>query len=139
RIGKPVMCEKPLATSSAESMGVVEAEVELGRKLVQVGFMRRYDPQHVDVKNKAASGTIGRPVLFKGWHRNPQMPPGVDSEWVVINAGIHGPGSARWRRGEEIEEVFLRGLNPTGSSGGEFDLQLMQLSFSGDCLGTVEV
>jgi myo-inositol 2-dehydrogenase / D-chiro-inositol 1-dehydrogenase len=139
RIGKPVMCEKPLATSSEEAMGVVGAEVELGRKLVQVGFMRRYDPQHVDVKNTAASGSIGRPVLFKGWHRNAQIPPGVDSEWVVINAGIHDLDSARWMLEEEIEEVFVRGLNTTDSSSGEFDLQLIQLSLSGNCLGTIEV
>jgi myo-inositol 2-dehydrogenase / D-chiro-inositol 1-dehydrogenase len=139
RIGKPVMCEKPLATSSEEAMGVVRAEVELGRKLVQVGFMRRYDPQHVDVKNTAASGSIGRPVLFKGWHRNAQIPPGVDSEWVVINAGIHDLDSARWMLDEEIEEVFVRGLNTIDSSGGEFDLQLIQISLSGNCIGTIEV
>ena len=139
RVGKPVMCEKPLATGSAEALGVVEAEVELGRKLVHVGFMRRYDPQHVDVKKTAASGTIGRPVLFKGWHRNARMRPGTDSEWVVINAGIHDLDSARWMLEEEIEEVFVRGLNTTGSSGGELDLQLIQLSLSGNCLGTIEV
>lgn len=139
RLGKPVMCEKPLATSPEEALGIVEAEVELGRKLVQVGFMRRYDPQHVDVKSTAASGRIGDPVLFKGWHRNAALPPGVDSEWVVINSAIHDLDSARWMLGEEIEEVFVRGLNTTGSSGGALDLQLIQLSLSGDCLGTIEV
>ncbi len=139
RLGKPVMCEKPLATSPEEALRIVEAEAEVGRKLVQVGFMRRYDPQHVDVKNTAASGTIGRPVLFKGWHRNARIPPGVDSEWVVVNAGIHDLDSARWMMDGEIEEVFVRGLNTTGSAEGEFDLQLIQLSLSGNRLGTIEV
>ena len=139
RLGKPVLCEKPLATSPEEALGIVEAEVEVGRKLVQVGFMRRYDPQHVDVKNVAASGSIGEPVLFKGLHRNAQIPPGVDSEWVVINAAIHDLDSARWMLDAEVEEVFVRGLNTTGSSEGEFDLQVIQLSMAGGSLAMIEV
>ena len=139
RLGKPVLCEKPLATSSAEALELVETEVGLGEQLVQVGFMRRYDPQHVDVKNVASSGAIGRPVLFKGWHRNAQIPPGVDSEWVVVNAAIHDLDSARWMLDGEVEEVFVRGMNTTGSPDGEFDLQLIQLSLTGRRLATIEV
>ena len=139
RLGKPVLCEKPLATSPEEALGIVEAEIEAGRKLVQVGFMRRYDPQHVDVKRVAASGAIGEPVLFKGWHRNAQIPPGVGSEWVVINAAIHDLDSARWMLETEVEEAFVRGLNTTGSSEGEFDLQLIQLTFADGRLATIEV
>lgn len=139
RLGKPVLCEKPLATSPAEALGVVEAEVERGEKLVQVGFMRRYDPQHVDVRNTATSGDIGQPVLFKGWHRNAASPPGADSGWVVINSAIHDLDSARWMLDGEIEEVFVRGLDTTGSPDGEFDLQLIQFSVSGGRLGIIEV
>jgi len=139
RLGKPVLCEKPLATSPEEALGIVEAEVEAGQKLVQVGFMRRYDPQHVDVKNVAVSGAIGEPVLFKGWHRNAQIPPGADSEWVVINAAIHDLDSARWMLDAEVEEAFVRGLNTTGSGQGEFDLQLIQLTFADGRLATIEV
>jgi myo-inositol 2-dehydrogenase / D-chiro-inositol 1-dehydrogenase len=139
RLGKPALCEKPLATSSEEALAIVEAEVEAGRKLVQVGFMRRYDPQHVDVKNVAASGAIGEPVLFKGWHRNERIPPGADSEWVVINAAIHDLDSARWMLETEVEEVFVRGLNTTGSGEGQYDLQLIQLTFADGRLATIEV
>jgi myo-inositol 2-dehydrogenase/D-chiro-inositol 1-dehydrogenase len=139
RLGKPVLCEKPLATSPGEALGIVEAEVEAGRKLVQVGFMRRYDPQHVDVKNVAASGAIGDPVLFKGWHRNARIPPGADSEWVVINAAIHDLDSARWMLEAEVEEAFVRGLNTTGSGDGRYDLQLVQLTLAGGRLATIEV
>ena len=139
RLGKPVLCEKPLATSPGEALGIVEAEVELGRKLVQVGFMRRYDPQHVDVKNVVASGEIGAPFLFKGWHRNAEIQPGADSEWVVINAGIHDIDSARWMLDGEVEEVFVRGANTTGSEDDVLDLQLVQLSFEGGRLATIEV
>ncbi|BBL79207.1 inositol 2-dehydrogenase [Rubrobacter xylanophilus] len=136
---KPVLCEKPLADSAEAAREIVEAEVGLGRKLVQVGFMRRYDPQHVAVKEVLRAGTIGAPVLFKGWHRNADIHPGITSEWVVINATIHDIDSARWFIEEEIEEVYVRGINTAPKLGGDvWDLQLIQFSTTGGRLGTIE-
>jgi predicted dehydrogenase len=53
--------------NTEESAGIeqVSAEVELGRKLVQLGFMRRFDKQHLAVKEAVDSGSIGSPLLFK--------------------------------------------------------------------------
>src|SRR3712207_6275871 len=136
---KPVLCEKPLADSADAALKVVEAEVELGRKLVQVGFMRRYDPQHVAVKEAVASGAVGEPVVFKGWHRNADLDPGITSEWVVINATIHDIDSARWFLEQEIEEVYVRGVNTAPKLGEDvWDLQLVQLSTTGGRMGTIE-
>jgi myo-inositol 2-dehydrogenase / D-chiro-inositol 1-dehydrogenase len=136
---KPVLCEKPLADSADAALRVVEAEVELGKKLVQVGFMRRYDPQHVAVKEAVASGAVGEPVLFKGWHRNAGIEPGITSEWVVINATIHDLDSTRWFLGQEIEEVYVRGVNTEPELGEDvWDLQLIQLSTTGGRMGTIE-
>jgi myo-inositol 2-dehydrogenase/D-chiro-inositol 1-dehydrogenase len=136
---KPVLCEKPLADSADAALKVVEAEVELGRKLVQVGFMRRYDPQHVAVKEAVESGAVGEPVVFKGWHRNADLDPGINSEWVVINATIHDIDSARWFLEQEIEEVYVRGVNTAPKLGEDvWDLQLVQLSTSGGRMGSIE-
>jgi myo-inositol 2-dehydrogenase/D-chiro-inositol 1-dehydrogenase len=137
--GKPVLCEKPLAGNAGGALEIVEAEVALGRKLVQVGFMRRYDPQHVAVKEAAASGSIGEPVLFKGWHRNLDQDPGLDSGAVVTNSTIHDLDSARWFLGEEIEEVYALGVNTAPKLGKDvLDLQLIQFSTTGGRLGTIE-
>jgi myo-inositol 2-dehydrogenase/D-chiro-inositol 1-dehydrogenase len=136
---KPVLCEKPLADSAEAALEVVEAEAELGRKLVQVGFMRRYDPQHVAVKEALESGAVGAPVVFKGWHRNADLDPGIDSEWVVINATIHDIDSARWFIEEEIEEVYVRGMNTAPKLGEEvWDVQLIQFSTTGGRMGSIE-
>src|SRR3712207_5730048 len=136
---KPVLCEKPLADSADAALKVVEAEVELGRKLVQVGFMRRYDPQHVAVKEAVESGSVGAPVVFKGWHRNADLDPGITSEWVVINATIHDIDSARWFIEEEIEEVYVRGMNTAPKLGEDvWDLQLIQFSTTGGRMGSIE-
>jgi myo-inositol 2-dehydrogenase / D-chiro-inositol 1-dehydrogenase len=50
-----------------------------------VGFMRRYDPQHLDVKNVIDSGAIGHPVLFKGTHRNAVALPGTTSDSILVH------------------------------------------------------
>lgn len=140
RNDKPVLCEKPLSATVGEAREVVDAEVEHGRKLVQVGFMRRYDPQHVAVAREAAEGGIGRPLMFKGVHRAPEVPTSWDSEFVIRNALVHDLDSARWMLGQEIEEVFVRGVNNDPALGEDTcDLQSVQLGMSGGCMASIEV
>ena len=47
--GIPTLCEKPLAVTADECRRVVDAEVALGHRLIQLGLMRVYDPAHVQV------------------------------------------------------------------------------------------
>lgn len=137
---KPVFCEKPLATTVEDARGIVDAEVELGRKVVQVGFMRRYDPQHLDVKNVIDSGDIGQPALFKGTHRNVGALPGTSSESILVNSAVHDLDSARWLLGQEIEEVYVHGTNTGAAADREvLDLQVIQLKLGGGCLANIEV
>lgn len=50
KAGKPVFCEKPLSPTPEECRQIVDAEMAGGKHLVQVGFMRRYDPGYVQLK-----------------------------------------------------------------------------------------
>jgi myo-inositol 2-dehydrogenase/D-chiro-inositol 1-dehydrogenase len=137
---KRVFCEKPLATTVEDARRIVDAEVELGRKVVQVGFMRRYDPQHLDVKDAIDSGAIGHPVLFKGTHRNLGAAPDSSSESILVNSAVHDLDSARWLLGQEIEEVYVHGTNTGAASDGEvLDLQVIQLKLGGVCHANIEV
>ena len=63
--GKPVLCEKPMATTVADAERVLRAELSAGRRLVQVGFMRIYDRTHVDVYDQLRRGDIGRALRFR--------------------------------------------------------------------------
>ena len=45
--GIPVLCEKPLTTDIASAYAIVQKEAALGRPLIQVGFMRRFDAEYV--------------------------------------------------------------------------------------------
>jgi myo-inositol 2-dehydrogenase / D-chiro-inositol 1-dehydrogenase len=60
--GKPVLCEKPMALTTAECLDVVAAEEKSGQRLVQVGFMRRFDPAYLEMKATLEAGTLGRPL-----------------------------------------------------------------------------
>src|SRR5271165_2501255 len=75
RAGKPVFCEKPLATTEADCLAILDAEVAFGRRLVQVGFMRRFDSQYRAMKETIESGAIGAPLIFQSGHRNASPPP----------------------------------------------------------------
>src|SRR5262249_25423999 len=68
--GKPVMCEQPTAPTPPECEEILEAEAKLGRRLVIVGYMRRYDPGYRQVKDALDSGRIGVPLMLHNVHRN---------------------------------------------------------------------
>lgn len=138
--GKPVLCEKPLATTVEDAERVLNAEVGLGRKLVAVGFMRRFDPQHLAVKKIADSGEIGAPLLFKGVHRNASVPFGTTGATVLINSAGHDFDSARWMLGGEAQQAFVRGFRSRAELAPEMqDLLLVILSFANNRMATLEV
>jgi myo-inositol 2-dehydrogenase/D-chiro-inositol 1-dehydrogenase len=135
-----VLCEKPLATAAEDAFRILEAEVALGRRLISVGFMRRFDPQHVAVKSVAASGEIGRPLLFKGVHRNAAAPFGISGATILINSAGHDLDSARWLLGEEVQEVQVRGLRSRPELHPDTrDLLVIQLTLTNNCLAVAEV
>ena len=103
--GKPVLCEKPLAVDAAACLRVLEAEATLGRRLIQVGFMRRFDPAYVELKNRMEA--IGAPVLAHCAHRNPTVPPGFDTEMTLTDSLVHDVDAVRWLLGEEFTEVTV--------------------------------
>jgi myo-inositol 2-dehydrogenase/D-chiro-inositol 1-dehydrogenase len=140
REGKPVLCEKPLAATASEAWRVVEAEASLGRKLLSLGFMRRFDPEHVSLNEVVKSGAIGRPVMFKGVHRNASIGIDFPGEAVVSQAAIHDIDSSRWLLGQEIREVYVRGVRVDSSLNADvFDLVSLHFALSGDCLASIEV
>jgi myo-inositol 2-dehydrogenase/D-chiro-inositol 1-dehydrogenase len=101
--GKPVFCEKPLAPSSEACLRIMDAELAAGRRLVQVGFMRRYDAGYLAMKAALEDGSIGVPLLMHCAHRNPQVPPyGFTTEMIISDSAVHEIDLVRWLFGEEI-------------------------------------
>ncbi len=117
--GKPVFCEKPLATTQDACLRIVDAEVAGGRQLVQVGFMRRYDAAYRAVKAVVDDGAIGAPLLMHCAHRNPSVPPQFTSDMIINDAAIHEIDLVRWMFGEEIAATQV--LKPRRNSKSALD------------------
>ena len=100
--GKPVFCEKPLATTEEACSRIIDAEVEAGRRLVQVGFMRRYDAAYRAMKQVVDSGDIGSPLLVHSRHRNPSVPEHYTREMAITDTAVHDFDTVRWLLGEEL-------------------------------------
>jgi myo-inositol 2-dehydrogenase/D-chiro-inositol 1-dehydrogenase len=101
--GKPVFCEKPLAPSSAACQRIMDAEMAAGRRLVQVGFMRRYDAGYRAMKEALDAGGLGAPLLMHCAHRNPSVPDyGFTTEMIISDSAVHEMDVVRWLFGEEI-------------------------------------
>ncbi len=104
---KPVLCEKPLAPSIDGCLHILEAETAIGRRLVQVGFMRRFDPGYIAVQRALAAGEVGAPLLMHCTHRNATVPPSFDSSMLISNSAVHEIDVARWLLGDEFASATV--------------------------------
>jgi myo-inositol 2-dehydrogenase / D-chiro-inositol 1-dehydrogenase len=104
-MGKPVLCEKPLAPTTKECLQVLDAEVGRGSRLVRVGFMRRYDRGYVQVKQALDGGNIGVPLVLHCIHRNLTAPPFFTNDMTITDAAVHEIDVARWLLREELVEA----------------------------------
>ncbi|MET9409829.1 Gfo/Idh/MocA family oxidoreductase [Streptomyces sp. NPDC002935] len=138
--GLPVLCEKPLVPESGGALRVMEAEVRLGRRLAQVGFMRRYDAEYQRLKALLDSGRLGRPLMLHCTHRNVASPPGFTSAMLVNSSVSHEIDAARWLLGQELTAVtVLRPEPSTNAPEGLIDPQFVLFETAGGALVDVEV
>ncbi|GAA2537545.1 Gfo/Idh/MocA family oxidoreductase [Pseudonocardia hydrocarbonoxydans] len=137
--GKQVFCEKPLATTREAAERIVEAETATGRRLVMVGFMRRFDAQYRAMKEVVTGGEIGLPLLMHAAHRNPSVPDFFTSDMIVTDTAVHDIDVARWLFDEEIAAVtVLRPRTSRKAKAGFDDPLLVLLETEGGVLVDVE-
>jgi myo-inositol 2-dehydrogenase/D-chiro-inositol 1-dehydrogenase len=111
--GKPVFCEKPLATTAEGARRIVDAEVKFGKRLVQVGFMRRYDAGYVALKHAVENHT-GAPILVHAAHRNPAVPEAYVTPMAIHDTMIHEIDVFRWLLNDDY--VSARVLYPRNAA-----------------------
>ncbi len=137
---KPVFCEKPLVTSEEAALRVMEAEVAFGRRLVQVGFMRRFDADYRRLKAVIDGGSLGTPLIFRSVHRNASVPAGLYTSDMPLNDTlVHDADISRWLLNDEIAGVEVR-LPRRSSRGGDLrDPTLVLLHLASGALVDVEI
>ena len=137
--GKPVLCEKPLGVDIEDAKRVLDAEVAGGRKLVQVGLMRTFDPQHAALKRTIDAGEIGRPLLFRGIHTHWRVEEVRTAVNVIVNSAVHDIHSARWLMGDDVASVYTSHVVDVPEQPESTRLVLLQLTFRGGGLASIEV
>jgi len=103
--GKPVLCEKPLSPTSVACRRLVELEQSSGRRLIQVGYMRRFDAAYLDLKAAYDSGAVGDARIVKCAHRNASAPIFFRGGMAISNAMVHEFDILRWLLDAEIARV----------------------------------
>ncbi|RKT04785.1 myo-inositol 2-dehydrogenase [Streptomyces sp. 3211.6] len=136
----PVLCEKPLTPDPQGALRVLEAERRLGRRLVQVGFMRRFDAEYERLKELLDAGGIGRPIFLHCRHRNASSPSSFTSDMLISDSVVHEVDAARWLLGQEVTAVTVLSPGPSSAAPeGLRDPRLVLLETSGGAIVDVEI
>lgn len=124
--GKPILCEKPLATNYSDARAL--SERAKSRKVkTKVAFTFRYSPVIRQMKELVDNGFIGTPYLFNGFEQNSQwINPRTPFRWDPTgNANKLLPGSleeyaphlidiSRWFLGDlKSVSALMRNWMPT--------------------------
>jgi myo-inositol 2-dehydrogenase/D-chiro-inositol 1-dehydrogenase len=135
--GKPTLLEKPLASTVDGGRRVVEAEVATGRRLVQLGFMRHFDPAYLGLREAVLGGSIGRVRAAHFIHRNPHQHSSHTDESVLFGSMIHEFDCVPWLLDDPLAAVTV--FPARAEEGGLKDLQVAVLETAGGVVVTIEV
>jgi len=108
--GLPTLCEKPLTTDAQSAMQVIDAEVAGGRKLIQVGFMRRFDAGYMDLREIIASGAYGELLALRCAHRNPDVPQPYTNDMLINDSVVHEFDVVRYLTDSPVVAVEVKHL-----------------------------
>ena len=142
--GRDILCEKPLALELTETDAILAAVAPAGVRL-QVGLMRRHDPDHVRARARIVAGeTAGRcsstaasTTRSRAGHPQPRISGGI-----MLDMGIHEFNSGRFLMGSEIVEVQATGsvqVYPEAAKHGDVDTAVVNLRFASGAIGSIEL
>ena len=138
KASKPVFCEKPMATTEADCLSIVDAEAAFGRRLVQIGFMRRFDAQYVAMKEAIRKGAIGFPLMFHSVHRNASSPAHFKATMAITDTAVHDIDIARFLLDDEPVAIAVRAPRGNRRAGGVADPLLILMDMRSGALVTIE-
>ena len=139
RAGKAVLCEKPLAPTLAEGRQVLREIGATGEALLSLGFMRRFDPGYVQLRQAIDDGSIGAPVLVHNVSRGVSSAPNATSEFSITGSAIHECDVVPWLlRSPVVEVSWIAPRRSSQANEGLQDPQLIHLRTADGVLSTVE-
>jgi myo-inositol 2-dehydrogenase/D-chiro-inositol 1-dehydrogenase/scyllo-inositol 2-dehydrogenase (NAD+) len=144
--GKHVFLEKPMAMSLAECDEIIEATDAQG-VVLQIGFMRRFDPDFTAAAERILAGEIGEPMMIKSLTHGPGLPPAWandlrTSNGMLAEVNSHDLDCVRWLMRSNIERIYLETANFKGAERGAtaehfYDTMLATLRFASGGVGSI--
>jgi predicted dehydrogenase len=145
--GKHVFCEKPMALSIDECDAMIAA-AEAAGVVLQIGFMRRFQPEFVEARRRIEAGDVGEPMVVKSLTRGPGLPPPwawdlERSNGMLAEVNSHDFDCVRWLVGSDIERVYVETANKKGAARGVesldfYDNAVVSLRFACGAIGTID-
>jgi myo-inositol 2-dehydrogenase/D-chiro-inositol 1-dehydrogenase len=118
KAGKYILCEKPIATTLEDARAIAQEirdyEGKVGKKMINFGFMRRFDPGYREVRRLIATGEYGAPLFVRAVCRNTDSG-NITTTGLFTNIAIHDFDIYRWLFNSEWESV--QGIYPRRSEG----------------------
>jgi myo-inositol 2-dehydrogenase/D-chiro-inositol 1-dehydrogenase/scyllo-inositol 2-dehydrogenase (NAD+) len=146
RAGKHVFLEKPMALNLAECDAVITAAAQTGVAL-QLGFMRRFDPEFSAAAKRIQAGEIGRPMMVKSLTHGPGLPPPWARDLRTSNGALaevnsHDWDCVRWLMGSNYERDYVEVANFKGpalqvDTPNFYDNDLVNIRFESGGLGSI--
>lgn len=144
--GKHVFLEKPMALNLEECDGIMTA-TKKNNVILQVGFMRRFDPEFVAAAQRIEAGEIGTPMVIKSNTHGPGLPPAWacdlrTSNGMLAEVNSHDWDTVRWLMGSNYERVYVEVANFKGAafkvdSPNFYDNVLVNVKFESGALGSI--
>jgi predicted dehydrogenase len=144
--GKHVFLEKPMALT-LEECDEIEAAARKSDVVLQLGFMRRFDPDFAAAAERIEAGEIGQPMLVKSLTHGPGLPPPwardlKTSNGLLAEVNSHDFDTVRWLMGSNPQRIYVEVANFKGPSRGVdtpnfYDNALTNVRFESGGLGSI--
>lgn len=144
--GKHILLEKPMALTLAECDAIIAATQRAGIHL-QLGFMRRFDPEFEAAWERIQTGEIGQPMLIKSLGHGPGLPPPWardlrTSNGMLAEVNSHDWDCVRWLAASDPQRVYAEVANFKGAAHGVdtphfYDTAIVNIRFESGALGSI--
>ncbi len=144
--GKHIFLEKPMAIT-LEECDQIMAAAEGNGVFLQLGFMRRFDPEFAAAYERIQAGEIGQPMLIKSLTHGPGLPPAWACDLSLSNGMLaevnsHDWDCIRWLTGSNYTRVYAEVANFKGAARGVndpdfYDNGLVTIRFQNGALGSI--
>jgi myo-inositol 2-dehydrogenase/D-chiro-inositol 1-dehydrogenase/scyllo-inositol 2-dehydrogenase (NAD+) len=144
--GKHIFLEKPMALNLQECDAIIQSATQNG-VFLQLGFMRRFDPEFAEAERRILAGAIGQPMLIKSLTHGPGLPPPwardlTTSNGMLAEVNSHDWDTVRWLMGSDYERVYVEVANFKGAARNVdtpnfYDNVLVNIRFENGGLGSI--